>query len=114
MSQVVGQSDRFGQIFIEAQLPSDGPADPSNFQCMSQPCAVVIVGLSDQDLGLVHQPAKSSRMDNPIAVALVQRPVSMRLLSMTAAPTLAGSHRIGSEELLLALAPVTRFEAGGI
>ena len=81
---------------------------------MSQARAVVIVGLSDEDLSLVHQPAESGRMDDPIAVALVQRPVRMRLFGMTAAPALAGSHRIRSEELLLALAPVTRFESGGI
>jgi hypothetical protein len=27
VSQVMGKSDRFGQIFIEAESPGDGPAD---------------------------------------------------------------------------------------
>ena len=52
--QIVGQGDRFGQILIEAHLPGDGPADLGNFQGMSQPRAVMIVGLRNEDLRLVH------------------------------------------------------------
>jgi hypothetical protein len=53
-------------------------------------------------------------MDDPISVALVQRPIRMRLFGMTAAPALTGSHSMGSEELLLLAAPITGFEAGEV
>src|SRR2546427_10444410 len=72
MPQVVSQGDRFRQIFIEAQLASNGTADLGDLQRMRQARAVVIVRLSDEDLRLVHEPAKCGRVDDPIPIALIE------------------------------------------
>src|SRR5438876_1270601 len=114
MAQVVSQGDRFRQVFIEAQLASDGPADLGDLQRMRQARAVVIVRLSDEDLRLVHEPPKGGRMDDAIAIALIERTIRMRFLGVTPPPALTGPHRIGSEEFLLPPEPVGSIKAGGI
>ena len=47
---------------------------------------MMIVGLGDEDLRFIHQPAKRGGMDNPIAIALIRRPEQMRNFRMAAAP----------------------------
>lgn len=52
---------------------------------MSQPCAVKIAFVIDEDLSLIDEPTKRSRMNDAIAVALKLTAISRRLLSITAA-----------------------------
>jgi hypothetical protein len=41
MAEVVQQGDRFGQVFVEAELPRQRTADLRDFECMREPGAIV-------------------------------------------------------------------------
>ena len=53
-----------------------------DFQRVRQARTVMIVGLGDEHLGLVHQPAEGGAMDDAVAVALVQGAELMGFLGM--------------------------------
>ena len=76
MAEVVGQAQRLGQILVEAERPGDGPADLGDFDAVGQADPEMVAVGSDEDLGLVPQPAEGDRMDDAVAVALedVARP----------------------------------------
>src|SRR5262245_6778331 len=67
----------------------------------------MIVGLGE-DLRLAHQPAKGSRVDDAVAIALIESAIGMRGLVVSASPALARLQGVGSENGLLALTPVRR------
>src|SRR5437879_3994635 len=73
MTQVMRESNGFRQIFIEAKLPGDGPTNLRDFECVREAGAMMIVCLGYQHLRLVHQPSEGRRMDDAIAVPLVER-----------------------------------------
>src|ERR1700740_461909 len=73
----------------------------------------MVVGLVDQHLGLVHQPAKSRGMSDAIAIALVEGAERVRVFGITPAAALPGTHGIRSETLPLAFQPIRRFEQVG-
>ena len=87
MTQVVGQADSFGKAFVEAQRPGDGPTDLSDFDGVRQARTVVIIQPRREDLGLAFEPAKGRAVDDPIAVALEVRPVTVRGFIKRPAPT---------------------------
>ena len=72
--------------------------------------AVMVVGLGDEHLGLVHQPAKSSAVDDAVAVALVKGPVGMSRLGVAPPPAPARLHGVGSENLVFPVQPVGRLK----
>src|SRR5262245_61834053 len=73
MPEIVGESECFGQILIEAQRAADRARDLRDLETMGQPCAVMIALVIDEDLRLVGQPAKCSGVDDTIAVTLKHR-----------------------------------------
>ena len=85
MAQVVQEGDRLGQVLVEAELAGDGAADLGDFEGVRQAGAVVVAGLVDEHLGLVHEPAKRGGVDDAIAVALIEGAKRMRRLRMLAA-----------------------------
>ena len=52
---------------------------------MSEPCAVEITFVIDEDLGLIHEATKCSGMNDAIAVALKLTTIGRRILHVTAA-----------------------------
>src|SRR5215217_2147716 len=62
------------QVLIEAECPADGPGNLSDLQGMREAGAIVVAGGTDKDLGLMHQPAETLRMDHPVPVALERCP----------------------------------------
>src|SRR5262245_5911958 len=100
MAEIVCQCNGLSQIFIQAKLASNCSADLSDFQGMSQPSAVMVIGLRYQDLCLVHQSTKGRGVNDPVAIALIESPISMAFLGMAAATTMLSSHGVGSEPII--------------
>jgi len=64
---------------------------------------MVVIGLRDQHLRLVHEPAEGRRMHDPVAIPLIETAISVRRLGMTSAPAVFRSHGIRSEQINFAL-----------
>ena len=93
---------------LRPELAGDGPADLGDFERVRQPGAVVVVGLGDEHLRLVHEPAKGGGVDDAVAVALVERAIRMRRLGVPAAAALPRVHRVRGQDLVLAVEPIRR------
>ena len=89
MAKVVGKSKRLGQILIDMERARHGAGDLRHFEAMGEPRPVVIALVIDEDLRLVGQPAEGGRMQNPIAVAGIERPGRAQRFRHEAAPALA-------------------------
>ena len=100
MAQVVRQTDRFGEIFVTAQSARQGPADLCNLDAVGQAIAIMVTLGIDKDLSLVFQAPESCRMNNTVAVALVDGAIIMFILRIHATTALAAAHGIGREKLL--------------
>src|SRR6266404_1277928 len=70
----------------------------------------MIARLIDQDLSLVHQAAKGGGVNDPVAIALVQGPVRVRVIRILAAATLSCAHGVRGQNLFLAVEPIGRFK----
>ena len=86
MAEIVGQSNRFGQILIQRQGPSNGAANGSHLDGMGQPGAQMVAGSVEENLGLVLEPAKSARMNDASAVPLKLGPIGMTRFRILPAP----------------------------
>ncbi len=64
---------------------------------MGQARAVEVALVIDEYLGLVHEPAKRGRVNNPVAIALVFTAVAGRRFRMAPAPTLRLAGRVRSK-----------------
>ena len=73
VAEVVAEPDRLGQVLVEAERARDGAGDPAGLQGVGEAGAVVVALGGDEDLGLVLEPAKRLRVDDPVAVALEGR-----------------------------------------
>ena len=71
MSQVMGQADRFRQIFITGQGSGKCAAYLSHFDGVGQAVTVMIAFVVNKDLGLVLEPPECRRVDYAVAVPLV-------------------------------------------
>src|SRR5205807_554007 len=58
VAEIVSEDDRFDQVLIDRQGPSDRPADLSGLDGVGESRAVVIALEVDEDLSLVLEPAK--------------------------------------------------------
>jgi len=71
VAKVVGERNRLGQILVEAQRTRDGTGNLRAFEGVGQTIPIVVTLVMDEHLSLVLQPPKRSRVDNPIAIALI-------------------------------------------
>ena len=97
VAEIVGQGDRFRQIFIEGKGPGDGPANGGNFNRMGQPRSQVIAGAVQKNLGFVFEPPKCARMNDPGAVALKFSPIGVALLRIFSSSRFTGLLRERSQ-----------------
>jgi hypothetical protein len=70
VAEIVPHADRFDQILVEAECPTDCPGDLRHFERVGEPGPVVIAGWCNEDLCLVHQPPEALGVDDAIAVPL--------------------------------------------
>src|SRR5262245_25292614 len=109
MAKVMGQCDGFRQILIEAQPPSDGPADLGDFQSMRKSVAMMVVDRPSEHLRFAHQPAKRGAMHDPLAVALKHAPERVRFFRVRPATTVRGMHRVRGKPGIFKSRPVHRY-----
>ena len=69
VAEVVGERKRLRQILIEAERTRQRARDLGDLERMGQPGPEMIALVKHEDLGLVGQPAKRGRMDDPVAIA---------------------------------------------
>ena len=55
MADIVGETQRLGQVFVQAQRAGKDAADLRDFEAMSQAHPVMIAVRCDENLGLVAQ-----------------------------------------------------------
>src|SRR5512139_3592027 len=75
VAKIVGKGKSLGQLLVEAKSPCHGLADLGNLQGVGQARPVVVPFVVYKYLGFIFQPAKSSAMNNPVAVTLKGRTV---------------------------------------
>src|SRR5436190_13198977 len=92
VAQVMGQRNRFGQFFVQAQLSSDGPTDLGDFQRMCETCTMVIARMTDQYLCLLHEPTEAFTVYQAVPVALIGRTERMLRFHVLSSLTLAAAH----------------------
>src|SRR5215468_6047267 len=95
--EIVGESERFGQILVETERSTDRPRNLRYLETMGQPGPVMIALVIDEYLRLMGQPAKRSGVNDAIAVALKHRPHRMFRFRMEASACLLRLRRIGRE-----------------
>jgi hypothetical protein len=71
MTEVVSQAQCLGQILVEPERPGHGTANLRDFQAVRKAYAVMITVRRNEDLRLVPKSAESDRMDDAVAVALI-------------------------------------------
>jgi hypothetical protein len=76
MADVVGETQGFGQIFVEAKRSGNRPANLSHFKTMGKANAIMISVRRHEYLSFPSQPTKRDRVNDAITIALkhVSRP----------------------------------------
>jgi hypothetical protein len=69
MAEIMGERDRFGQVFVEAKRARQRAGDLRDFERVGQACPVVVALGGEEDLRLALEAAEGGRVDDPIAVA---------------------------------------------
>src|ERR1043166_6007040 len=83
--EVMGERDRFSQIFVDRKSARDGAADRCDLYGMRQARAQMIARAVEKNLRFIFEPAKRARMNDARPVALKFRPVSVTRLRIFAA-----------------------------
>src|SRR5271166_1049421 len=94
---VMDQSQRLDQVYIESNLRGDRPRNLCHFNRMCQPVAKMVGVSPRKDLRFRFQPPKRASMHDAIAIALKVVAVRMGRLRMTASARLLHAHRIVGE-----------------
>jgi len=70
VAEIVRESHGFGKVVVDSQRPRDGSCQLGHFDGMRQAGAEEVAFMIDENLGLVFQPSKRGRVDDPVPVAL--------------------------------------------
>jgi len=70
MTEVVGERQRLGEIFVDAKRARHRARDLRDFEAVREARPVMVAFMIDEDLGLVGKPPEGGGMQNPVAVAL--------------------------------------------
>ena len=106
----MAERDCFRQLLVQPKDLRNRARDLRNLERVRQPRAMVIVGLVDQNLRLVHQPAKGGAMDDAIPIARIERAKRMRFFRMASAATVPGAHGVWREDFILTVEPIRRLK----
>src|SRR6187549_1958046 len=88
VSKIVGQANRLGERFIDAERARHGAPDLGDFERMSDASAIQVAFVIHEYLGLVDQSTKRVRMDDAISIALELGPKARWRLGVSTASTL--------------------------
>ena len=69
MAEIVGQRQRLGEVFVDAERARQRARHLRDFERMGEPGAVVVALVEHEDLRLVLEAAEGGRMDDAVAVA---------------------------------------------
>jgi len=94
MAQVVAQADRLGQVFVAGQCAGQRAPELRHLDRVGEPVAVVIAFVVDEDLRLVLEAAKGGRVNDPIAVPLIDGAIRVFGARIGPAAAVATAHRI--------------------
>ncbi len=95
VAEIVRESQRFGQVFVQPQLPGDGARDLRHFERVRQPRPEVIAFVKQEHLRLVGQTPEGGRMQNAVAVTLEGRARRAISFAVLASARGNGACRIG-------------------
>src|SRR5438874_615172 len=77
VSEVVAESDRFGQIFVKTKSARDRSANGRDLDRMSKASSQMVARSVEKNLCLVLQPAKGAGMNYPGPISLELGPIGM-------------------------------------
>src|SRR6267143_2548939 len=97
MADVVDESERFGELSVQAQRGSNGARDLRDFKRVRQPVAEVVGIARGENLRLRFESPESSRVNDAIAVARVNAAVGMLRLRVAPPTGVFRAHRPGSK-----------------
>jgi iron-sulfur cluster assembly accessory protein len=95
VAKIMRQRDGLGQIFVQAQGPSQRAGDLRHLQAVCQAGPIVVALVIDEHLGLVGEPAKRRAMNNPVAIPLKRRANDAIRLVGEPSPAFSGKAGIG-------------------
>src|SRR5215472_5516909 len=93
MTEIVRQRQRLGEVLIEPQPPCERAGDLCDLERVSEPGAIMVALVEDENLGLVLETAEGGGMDDPVAIATKRATAFARWLGVQPA---AASFRIAS------------------
>ena len=70
VTEIVGEADRLGQVFIESHGSRHRPGNLRHLERMGQPGSVMVALVIDEHLCLVEETPKRRGMDDPVPVPL--------------------------------------------
>jgi hypothetical protein len=70
MAKIVCEAQGFGEVFIEAERPSNRPSDLSDFEAVGQANAVMVAVGRDEHLRLMPEAPEGDGVDDAVAIAL--------------------------------------------
>jgi hypothetical protein len=70
VAEVVGQAQRLGEVLVEAERASDGPADLRDFEAVGEANAEMVTVGRNEHLRLVAESPEGDRVNDAVAVAL--------------------------------------------
>ena len=97
VTDIMGEAERLGQVFIQPQQPGNHAPDLRNLEAMGQTGTVMVTIGRDEDLRLALQPAEGNRMDDAVPVTLEFAPRATRPFAVLIEFTATRSGRISSE-----------------
>jgi hypothetical protein len=97
MADIMDQSERLGQVDVEAERSGDGAGDLRDFDGVSEAVAEVVGVAAGEDLGFRFKTTERSGVDNAITVALKIVAVGMLRLGITASAGLLHPHGVVGE-----------------
>src|SRR6185437_4281673 len=97
VAEVVGQRQRLRQIGVQAERLGDGAGNLGHLERVGEPVAEMVGVAAGKDLGLVFQAPEGTRVDHPVAVALVLASVGMRDLGKAASAGVSFAHCAGGQ-----------------
>src|ERR1035438_3953020 len=106
MAEVMRERNGFGQILVQPQRAGDVARDGGDLNGVREARAKVIAGAVEKNLRFVFEPAKSARVDDAVAVALVMRAPFGRRFRMFATARVTAELRAGRANLPLDLLPI--------
>ena len=88
--------ERFGEVFLEAELPGQRAGNLRNFQRMGQPGSVMVALVEHEHLRLVLEAAERGRVDDAVGIAAERRSSRARRLRIEPAAACRRIGRIGA------------------